>query len=61
MTTMDMIGGMFSADERGNGVYAFTFTPESEEYYTVHAHVIPPGEQMHSMMENHVDIVMISQ
>lgn len=61
MTTMDMIGGMFSAAEKGNGTYAFTFTPESEGYYTVHTHVIPPGEQMHSMMENHVDIVMISQ
>lgn len=61
MTTMDMIGGMFNAAERGNGTYAFTFTPESGGYYTVHAHVIPPGEQMHSMMENHVDIVIISQ
>jgi FtsP/CotA-like multicopper oxidase with cupredoxin domain len=61
MTTMDMIGGMFSAGERGNGTYAFTFTPESEGYYTVHAHVIPPGEQMHSMMENHADIVIIAK
>lgn len=61
MTTMAMTGGMFNAAERGNGTYAFAFTPESEGYYTVHAHVIPPGEQMHSMMENHADIVMISQ
>lgn len=61
MTTMDMMGEMFSADERGNGIYAFIFTPESEGYYTAHAHVIPPGEQMHSMMENHVDVVIISK
>jgi hypothetical protein len=61
MTTMDMIGGMFNAAESGNGTYAFTFTPESKGYYTVHAHVILPGEQMHSMMENHVDFVIISQ
>jgi hypothetical protein len=61
MTTMNMIGGMFSAGERGNGTYAFTFTLETEGYYTVHAHVIPPGEQMHSMMENHADIVIIAE
>jgi FtsP/CotA-like multicopper oxidase with cupredoxin domain len=61
MTTMDMISGMFSAGERGNSTYAFNFTPESEGYYTVHAHVIPPGEQMHSMMENHADIVIIAE
>jgi FtsP/CotA-like multicopper oxidase with cupredoxin domain len=61
MTTMDMISGMFSAGERGNGTYAFTFTPESEGYYTVHADVIPSGEQMHSMMENHADNVIIAE
>ncbi len=61
MTTMDMTGGMFGANERGNGTYYFTFTPESEGYYTVHAHVIPPGQQMHSMMENHADIVIIAE
>jgi hypothetical protein len=61
MTTMDMIGGMFSADERRDGTYAFPFTPESKGYYTVHTHVIPPGEQMHSMMENHADIVIIAE
>jgi hypothetical protein len=62
MTTMDMMdSGMFNAYERGNGTYAFTFTPESEGYYTIHAHVIPSGEQMHSMMENHVDFLIISK
>lgn len=61
MKTMDMMGGMFNAEERGNGTYAFKFTPESAGYYTIHAHVIPPGEQMHSMMENHADLVIISE
>lgn len=61
MTTMDMIGGMFNAADKGNGVYSLTFTPESEGYYTIHVHVIPPGRQMHSMMEDHVDFVIISR
>jgi hypothetical protein len=58
MTTMEMAGGMFDAAEKGNGTYAFAFTPESEGYHTVHAHVIPPRKQMHSMMENHADLVI---
>lgn len=61
MTTMDMTGGMFNAEEKGDGTYAFAFTPESEGYYTIHAHVIPPGEQMSSMMDNHVDLVIIAE
>jgi hypothetical protein len=62
MSTMDMTGGgMFNAAEKGNGTYAFTFTPESEGYYTVHVHVIPPGKQMHSMMENHADLIVLSK
>lgn len=62
MTTMDMMkGGMFSAEDKDNGEYAFSFMPESEGYYTIHAHIIPPGEQTNSMMKNHVDFVVISQ
>jgi hypothetical protein len=62
MSTMDMTsGGMFNAVEKGNGTYAFTFTPESKGYYTIHAHVIPPGKQMHSMMENHADLIVLSK
>jgi hypothetical protein len=62
MTTMDMTGGgMFNALEKGNGTYAFAFTPESEGYYTIHAHVVLPGKQMHSMMENHADLVTVSK
>lgn len=62
MTTMDMArGGMFDAIDKGNGTYAFTFVPESKGYYTAHAHVIPPGEGMHSMMENHADLIVLSK
>lgn len=62
MTSMDMTGNnMFDAAEKGNGTYAFTFTPESKGYHTVHAHVIPAGKQMHSMMENHADLVIMSR
>jgi hypothetical protein len=62
MSTMDMTGGgMFNAVEKRNGIYAFAFTPESKGYYTVHAHVIPPGKQMHSMMENHADLIVLSK
>lgn len=32
MTTMDMTGGgMFNALEKGNGTYAFAFTPQSKD------------------------------
>jgi hypothetical protein len=61
ITTMEMAGGMFDAADKGNGTYAFAFTPESEGYYTIHTHVIPPGKQMHSMMENHADLIILSQ
>lgn len=61
MTTMEMAGGMFDATEKGNGTYVFTFTPESEGNYTIHAHVVPPGKQMHSMMENHADLIILSK
>jgi hypothetical protein len=61
MTTMDMTaGGMFDVVEKGNGTYAFIFTPESKGHYTIPAHVIPPGEQMRSMMENHADLIIES-
>jgi hypothetical protein len=61
MTTMEMAGGMFDASEKGNGTYAFAFTPESKGYYTIHAHVVLLGKQMHSMMENHADLVTVSK
>lgn len=61
MTSMDMEGSMFEAEEKDEGLYAFAFTPESQGYYTIHAHVIPTRMQMHSMMENHADFVVISK
>lgn len=59
MTTMNMAGGMFEADEKGSGKYLVRFTPDSKGYYTMHTHVIPDGKSMHSMMENHLDIGII--
>jgi len=59
MTTMNMAGGMFEAEEKGSGKYLVKFTPDSKGYYTMHTHVIPAGKSMHSMMENHLDIGII--
>lgn len=61
MTTMNMMGGMFEAEEKGSGKYVVRFTPDSQGYYTMHIHVIPDGKSMHSMMENHLDIGIIAQ
>jgi hypothetical protein len=59
MTTMNMMGGMFNAEDIGNGKYIVRFTPDTTGYYTMHTHVIPDGKSMHSMMENHLDIGII--
>jgi hypothetical protein len=64
MSTMDMVGGsMFNAKEKqgGSGIYLLGFTPDSNGYYTMHIHVIPPGKSMDSMMDNHLDIGLISK
>jgi hypothetical protein len=67
MSTMDMVGPMFNAEEEsGNnnktsGLYIVKFTPNNEGYYTMHVHVIPFGESMSSMMENHLDIGVIAK
>jgi hypothetical protein len=64
MSTMDMVGGsMFDAKEQkgASGLYLFGFTPDSKGYYTMHTHVIPPGESMDSMMDNHLDIGLIAK
>ena len=61
MTTMNMVGGMFEAEEKGSGKYLVKFTPDSKGYYTMHTHVIPDGKSMHSMMENHLDIGIIAK
>jgi len=60
MTTMNMLGGMFNAEDAGNGKYIVRFTPDSNGIYTMHTHVIPYGKSMHSMMNNHLDIGIIA-
>jgi len=61
MSTMNMIGMMFTADNIGNGKYVVRFTLEDVGYYTLHTHVIPSGKSMHSMMNNHMDIGIIAK
>jgi len=61
MTTMNMMDGMFKAEDIGNGKYIVRFTPDTKGYFTMHTHVIPDGKSMHSMMENHSDIGIIAK
>lgn len=61
MSTMSMMGQMFSAEELGSGKYLIKFTPDKKGVYTLHTHVIPPGKSMMSMMNNHMDIGIIAQ
>ena len=59
MSTMNMIGSMFNAEELGEGKYAAKFTLYNLGYYTLHVHVIPQGKSMHSMMSNHMDVGIV--
>jgi hypothetical protein len=63
MTTMDMMGPMFQAQEqnKGSGLYVITFMPDNKGIYTLHTHVVPPGEPMYSMMNNHMDIGIVPE
>ncbi len=61
MTSMMMHGGMTKAESTGNGHYLVSFTPSDSGIYTLHVHVIPEGKSMHSMMQNHMDIGLISK
>lgn len=61
MSTMDMMGSMFKADDLGNGKYLIRFALDNPGYYTLHTHVIPAGKSMHSMMNNHMDIGIIAK
>lgn len=61
MSTMNMIGGMFDAENLGDGTYLVKFTLNSPGYYTLHTHVIPAGKSMHSMMDNHMDIGIVAK
>lgn len=61
MTTMNMVGHMFQADDVGSGKYVVRFTPDSKGIYTMHTHVIPAGKSMYAMMKNHLDIGIIAK
>ena len=61
MTTMNMVGHMFQADDIGSGKYVVRFTPDSKGIYTMHTHVIPDGKSMYAMMKNHLDIGIIAK
>ena len=57
---MDMMQGMFEAENIGAGKYMVKFTPTNQGYYTMHTHAIPPGKSMMAMMDNHMDIGIIA-
>lgn len=59
MSTMDMMGSMFNADNLGDGQYLVRFTLDTPGYYTLHTHVVLAGKSMHSMMDNHMDIGIV--
>ncbi len=59
MSTMDMQGGMFYGENLGDGKYLAKFKLDEPGYYTLHTHVIPPGQSMMAMMNNHMDIGII--
>jgi len=58
MSTMDMMGDMFDAEDKGSGEYIVRFTPDSEGIYTIHTMVMLPGR---SMMDNHMDFGIIAE
>ena len=57
---MDMMQGMFEAENIGSGKYLVKFTPTQQGYYTMHTHAIPQGKSMMAMMNNHMDIGIIA-
>jgi hypothetical protein len=57
MSTMEMMGDMFPAEDRGSGEYIVRFTPEEEGVYTVHTMVMIPRK---SMMDNHMDFSILA-
>ena len=58
MSTMEMMGDMFAAEDKGSGEYIVRFTPDSEGAYTVHTMVMIPRK---SMMDNHMDFSIIAE
>lgn len=61
MSTMNMIGSMFDAEELGEGKYVVKFSVDKPGYYTLHVHVILSDKSMSSMMRNHMDIGIIAK
>jgi len=58
MSSMEMMGDMFPAEDKGFGEYIVRFTPDSEGAYTVHTMVMIPRK---SMMDNHMDFGIIAE
>jgi hypothetical protein len=58
MSTMEMMGDMFPAEDKGSGEYVVRFAPDSEDVYTVHTMVMIPRK---SMMDNHMDFSIIAE
>ncbi|GEM_PF-1941790 len=58
MSTMEMMGDMFPAEDNGSGEYIVRFTPDGEGVYTVHTMVMIPRK---SMMDNHMDFSIIAE
>ena len=61
MSTMNMIGSMFYAEELGEGKYVAKFSVVKPGYYTLHVHVIPYDKPMSSMMRNHMDVGILAK
>ena len=61
MSTMNMIGSMFDAEELGEGKYVAKFSVDKPGYYTLHVHVIPYDKPMSSMMRNHMDVGILAK
>ncbi|MFQ5970170.1 MAG: hypothetical protein ACE5J2_06745 [Nitrososphaerales archaeon] len=58
MGTMDMMGPMFDAEDKGAGEYIVRFTPDSEGDYIIHTMVSLP---FRAMMDNHIDFLIIAE
>lgn len=58
MSTMEMMGDMFPAEDKSSGEYIVRFTPDSEGIYTIHTMVMLPRK---SMMDNHMDFSVIAE
>ncbi len=58
MSSMDMMGDMFAAEDKSSGEYIVRFTPDEAGAYTIHTMVMLPRK---SMMDNHMDFETIAE